>query len=54
MADFSLVSVVEILLFAANYLPPWKYIGEFLNCQHLGLADVGKWRLGWWVLQVIG
>ena len=51
---FSLISVVEGLLFAENYLPPWKYIGESLNCDHLGVADVVKWRLGCWVIQGMG
>ena len=23
-----------------------KYMGELLNCYHLGVAAVGKWRLG--------
>ena len=31
-----------------------KYIGELLNCGHLGVADVGKWRLGCWVPQGMG
>ena len=45
---------MEGLLFDENYLQPWKYIWELLNCYHLGVANVGKWRLGWWVLQVMG
>ena len=54
MADFSLFYVVEGLLVSSHYLPPWKNLGKFLNCDDLGNADVGKWRLGCWVLQGIG
>ena len=31
-----------------------KYVWELLNCDHLGVANVGKWRLGFWVLQGMG
>ena len=51
---FSLFDVVEGLLFSSHYQPPWKYLGELLSCDHLGVADVGKWRLGFWVLQGMG
>ena len=47
MADFSLVIVVEGLLFSSHYLPPWKiYMVEFLNCDHLGVAYIGNGAWG--------
>ena len=31
-----------------------KYLGKLLYCDHLGVADVGKWRLRCWGFQGIG
>ena len=31
-----------------------KYLGKFLYCNYLGVADVGKWHLRCWVYQGIG
>ena len=31
-----------------------KYIWELLNCHHLGVANVRKWRLGFWGFQGMG
>ena len=31
-----------------------KYLEKLLNCDYLGVADVGKLCLGCWVLQGIG
>ena len=31
-----------------------KYMGSLLNCDHLGVSDVDRCRLGCWVLQVMG
>ena len=31
-----------------------KYLGKFLYCDYLGVTDVGKWRLRFWVFQGVG
>ena len=46
MADFSLVDVVEGLLFAANYLQPWKIYRRVAQLQPFGSLRCWKMALG--------
>ena len=54
MADFHWLLLWRVCSLLKIICHLGKYIWELLNCDHLGVTDVGNWRFECWVLQCMG
>ena len=54
MADFQFLMLWRVCYFLHIICRLGKYLRKFLNWDYLGVPDVGKWRLGCWIIQGIG